>query len=173
VTAQSASLTITRGTPVTDLLTVTGLGGFFAAVDLTCTVSSSVTNTTCTLSPSSVNPGGTATLTVTANALSAQLRSDPFLHLAWQLASGLVFAAGLFLSQASRKRPRRGKLSRLGSLISLLVICLLLGTVSCGGGSNNPGSQQQPSPQPQSGTVTVQASSGSLNHTVQISVTVN
>ena len=39
LTAQSASLTITRGTPVTDVLTLTGLGGFSGSVNLTCTVS--------------------------------------------------------------------------------------------------------------------------------------
>jgi subtilase family serine protease len=174
LTAQSASLTITRGTPVTDLLTLTGLGGFSASVNLTCTVSAGVTNTTCTLSPASVSPGGTATLTVTAASTSAKLRVRPFLHPGWQLASGLVFAAGLFFSGESRPNRRRRKLSRLGNLFGVVLICVLLGTVSCGGGSgSNTVSQQQPSSQPQSGAVTIQASSGSLNHTSQINITVN
>ena len=174
LTAQSGSLVIARGTPVTDLLTVTGLGGFSSTVNLTCTVSAGVTNTTCTLSPTSVSPGGTATLTVTATSTSAKLRTRPFLHPGWQLASGLVFAAGLLFSGASRTDRRRRNGSRLGSLLGLFLISVLLGTVSCGGGgSNSTVNQQQPSPQPQSGAVTVQASSGSLNHAVQVSVTVN
>ena len=40
VSAQSQSLTITRGTPATDTLTVTGLAGFSQTVDLSCSVSS-------------------------------------------------------------------------------------------------------------------------------------
>jgi subtilase family serine protease len=173
VTAQSASLTIARGTPVTDVLTVTGLGGFSSVVNLTCTVSAGVTNTACTLSPTSVNPGGTATLTVTATSTSAKLRGRPSIRPGWQLASGFVFAAGLFFSAASRPDRRRRR-RRLGELLGIFVMCGLLGTVSCGGGgSNSMVNQQQPSPQPQSGAVTVQASSGNLNHTVQINVTVN
>src|SRR5271165_750906 len=173
VTAQSTSLAITAGTPVTDLLTVTGLAGYSAGVNLACTVSSTLTNTTCTVNPGSVTPGGTATLTVTASTLSAKLRVNPFLQLGWQMASGLVFAAGLFFSRTSRRDLRRREFGRCAGVLGLFVICVLLGTVSCGGGGSNAVSQQQPVPQPQSGTVTVQANSGSLNHTVEISVTVD
>ena len=105
--------------------------------------------------------------------MSAKLRANPFLHLGWQLASGFVFAAGIVLQPSIAQRPGEETCGAVGSLLGLFMICVLLGTVSCGGGSNNSVSQQQPIPQPQSGTVTVQASSGSLNHTVQISVTVN
>src|SRR5271167_2393200 len=66
LTAQSASLTLTRGAPTTDLLTVTGLAGYSTGVSLTCTVSSTLTNTSCSVNPGSVTPGGMATLTVTA-----------------------------------------------------------------------------------------------------------
>jgi len=173
LTAQSASLTITPGTPVTDPLTVTGLAGYSNGVNLACTVSSTLTNTTCTVNPSSINPSGTATLTVTASSLSAKLRVNPFLPLGWKLASGFVFAAGLFFSRTSRRDLRRREFGRCAGVLGLFVICVLLGTVSCGGGGSNAVSQQQPVPQPQSGTVTVQANSGSLNHTVEISVTVN
>jgi subtilase family serine protease len=168
VSAQSGSLSITRGTPATDVLTVTGLAGFSAGVNLTCSVSSTLTNTACSISPGSVNPGGTATLTVTASPLSARLRANPFLHPAWQMASGFLFVAGLFLPRGYR----RGR-ARFRTLLSLLAICVMLSAVSCGGGgsANNP--PQSSPPAPQSGTVTVQASSGSLNHSVQIGVTVN
>src|SRR5208283_1487455 len=119
VTAQSTSLAITAGTPVTDLLTVTGLAGYSSGVNLTCTVSSTLTTTTCTVNPGSVNPGGTATLIVTASSLSAKLLVNPFLHLGWQVNGGFVFAAGLFFSQVSRRGPRRRRLSRCGSLFGL------------------------------------------------------
>jgi len=173
VTAQSASLTITSGTPVTDVLTVTGLAGYSSGVSLTCAVSSTLTTTSCTVNPGSVTPGGTATLTVTASPLSAKLRVNPFLRLGWQLASGFVFAAGLLFTRTSRRDKRHRKFGRQGTLLGLFLICMLLGTVSCGGGSGSTSAPQQSSPQPQNGTVIVQATSGSLNHTVLISVTVN
>jgi subtilase family serine protease len=167
VTAQSDSLAITRGFPVTDLLTVTGLAGYSTSVSLTCMVSATLTNTTCSVNPGSVTPGGTATLTVTATSLTANLHADPLLDFGWPIASSLVFAVGLFFTRPSRRDERRRNRF---SLLGLFILCILLGTVSCGGGGSN-SSQQQPVPQPQTGTVTIQATSGSLNHTVVISVT--
>jgi subtilase family serine protease len=173
LTAQSTSLTITRGTPATDLLTLTGLAGYSTAVNLTCSVSSTLTSTTCLISPSSVSPGGTATLTVTAALLSARLRANPLLRPAWEITNGLVFAAGLLLTGTSRRKSRRGKLGGYSGLLGLLMMCVLLSTVSCGGGGGANNVAQSSPPAPQSGTVTVQATSSNLNHSLQISVTVN
>lgn len=172
LTAQSLSLSITRGTAATDMLTVTGLAGYSSGVNLTCSVSSTLSNTTCSITPGNVSPGGTASLTVTANPLSAGLRPRPGQWRAWEMANGLVFAAGLLFSRTSRRRTLRGKSIRNSALSGLLAICLLMVAVSCGGGSST-GSPQQFVPQPQSGVVTVQATSGSLNHNLQIGVTVN
>ena len=170
VTAQSQSLTVTRGTPATDTLTVTGLAGFSQTVSLSCVVSSTLTGTTCSVSPSSVAPGGTATLTVTASPLAGMLRVNPFLRHPGGWMAGFVFAAGLLLTRP--KAPRRKRNGRWSAMLMLLLIGTLMVTVSCGGGG---GSSQQASspPGPQSGTVTVQASSGDLNHNVSIAVTVN
>ena len=171
LTAQTGSLSITRGTPATDVLTVTALAGYPAAVTLTCSISSTLTNTTCSITPGTVNPSGTATLTVTASPLSGMLHTNPFLQPGWGMMNGFVFAA-VFFTGTSRREPRSGKPNRCFGLLSLLGIALLLITISCGGGSSN-GNPQQAAPQPQSGVVTVQATSGSLNHSVQISVTVD
>ncbi len=54
----------------------------------------------------------------------------------------------------------------------LLLIGILTLATSCGGGSSS-SQQASPPPAPQSGTVTVQASSGDLNHNISIAVTVN
>ena len=170
--AQSTSLSIVRGTPVTDTLTLTGLAGFSSSVSLTCSVSPTVTNTTCSISPSSVTPSGTATLTVTAGSLSAELRSSPRFHFGL-FANGLFFAAGMFFVGTSRGNARRKRWTGWKGLLGSLIMCALLGAVSCGGGGNSNSSPQQLAPQPQSGTVTVQATSGALNHTVAIGVTVN
>jgi subtilase family serine protease len=163
VSAQSVSLNITRGTPATDTLTVTGLAGYSVSVNLTCSVSAALTNTICSVSPASVNPGGTATLTVTANSLTSSL----WLHGGWKVASGLIFAIALFVPRTSRGQRK------CFPVFYPLAIAMLLVTVSCGGGGSNTPSSQQSIPQPLTGLVTVQATSGSLSHDVEISVTVN
>ena len=172
VSAQNGSLTLVRGTPATDLLTVTGLAGYSASVSLTCTVSSTLTITTCSVNPASINPNGTATLTVTASPLSARLRPNPLLRIGWQVANGLVFAAGLLFAKNSRGKSRPSKSSLQTSLFGLFTLCVLLGMISCGGGGGD-SNPQQSTPQLQSGTVTVQATSGSLNHSLEITVTVD
>jgi subtilase family serine protease len=171
ISAQSPSLSITRGTPATDTLTVTGLAGFSQTVSLSCVVSPTLTGTTCSVNPSSVTPGGTATLTVTASPLAGMLRANPLLpHPSGWLGAGFVFAAGLLLGRPKAPRSRRNGWR--GMMLRLLVIGILLLTVSCGGGGG--GSQQASSPPgPQIGTVTVQASSGDLSHNLSIAVTVN
>jgi subtilase family serine protease len=173
LSAQSASLTLTRGTPATDVVTMTGLAGYSMGANLTCTVSATLTNTTCLINPATINPNGTATLTVTANSLSATLRGNPFLRPAWEMANGLLFAAGFLLTRSSRRRSRLGKFSRSRALLGCFAVCLLAATVSCGGGGGNSNPPQSSPPAPQGGTITVQGTSGSLNHSVQITVTVN
>ncbi|HZL69613.1 MAG TPA: S53 family peptidase [Candidatus Limnocylindrales bacterium] len=173
ISAQSQSLTVTRGTPVTDTLTVTGLAGFSQTVNLSCVVSSTLTGTTCSVSPSSVAPGGTATLTVTASPLAGMLRVNPlFLHPGGWMETGFAFAAGLLLTRAKPTRTRRKQSGRWSAMLMLLLIGILTLTTSCGGGSSS-SQQASPPPAPQSGTVTVQASSGDLNHNLSIAVTVN
>ncbi len=174
ISAQSQSLTINRGTPVADTLTVTGLAGFSQAVTLSCSASSELTATTCSVSPSSVAPGGTATLTVTASPLAGMLRINPlFRHPGGWMEAGFVFAAGLLLTRAKSTRARRkrnGRWSaRRGGLMLLLIVTLMV-TISCGGGSSQ---QASSPPSPQSGTVTVLGSSGVHAHSVTIAVTVN
>ncbi|MGA3315832.1 MAG: hypothetical protein ABSC64_05270 [Candidatus Korobacteraceae bacterium] len=170
VSAQSQSLTITRGTPVTDTLTVTGLSGFSQTVNLSCSVSSTLTGTTCSVNPSSVTPGGTASLTVTASPLAGMLRVNPlFRHPGGWRETGFVLAVGILLTRAKPTRARRKRNGRWSTMLMLLLIVSLTSTISCGGGS-----QQASSPVgPQSGEVMVQASSGDLNHSVSIAVTVN
>ena len=171
VSAQSSGLTLTRGTPATDTLTVSGLGGFSATVNFTCVVSSTLTATSCSVDPSSVTSSGTATLTVTASPLAGMQRLAPFLRFGRSgFGMGVVFAGILLVGKGpSRKRKK----IRARAMLMLFVLAVLMATVSCGG-SSNPGTQEASSPPaPQTGTVTVQASSGDLSHNVVITVTVN
>ncbi|MGB7554822.1 MAG: S53 family peptidase [Candidatus Korobacteraceae bacterium] len=171
VAAQSTSLAITRGTPVTDTLTVAGLAGFSQTVNLSCVVPSTLTATTCSVSPSSVTPGGTATLTVTASPLAGLLWVNPlFVHPGGWL-GGFVFAAGLLLAGVNPTRTPRKRRARSSAM--LLLVGMLTITISCGGGSGTTTQQAASPPAIQVGTITVQASSGDLNHNVSIAVTVN
>ena len=171
VTAQTQSLTITRGSPVTDTITVAGLAGYSAGVILSCSVSGSLSATTCSIAPSGVNPGGTATLTVSATSLAGLRRKPAFLPPGWSMAGNSMFVAGFLLSRG--RKPRRGRRSTLKSLVLGLFICALAGTISCGGGSGAGSSQQNTIPSFQTGTVTVLGTSGERQHTVEITVTAN
>jgi subtilase family serine protease len=168
VTAQSPSLTVIRGTPATDTLTVTGLAGFSQNVSLACVVSPTLTGTTCSVSPNSVAPGGTTTLTVTASPLAGGLHVNPLFRRPRGWMAIFVFAAGLLLTRA---KPTQGRKNGRWAAMLLLIATLMV-TLSCGGGSGSSQGTSSP-PAPQNGTVTVQASSGDLNHNVSISVTVN
>ncbi len=171
ISVQNQVLNVTRGTPATDILTVTGLAGYSQTVSLSCNVSSELISTTCSVSPSSVTPGGTATLTITASPLAGMLRRNPaFRHPAGWMETGLMFAAGLLLSGAKPTRSRGKRSSRCSAMLTLLLIVTLMGTVSCGGGGS---SRQASLSGAQSGSVTVEGTSGILAHSVTVAVTVN
>jgi hypothetical protein len=170
ISAQSQTITLARGTPITDTLTVTALAGFSQTVNLACSVSSTLTGTTCSVSPSSVTPGGTATLTVTASTLAGMRRANPVFQHRGDWMAGFVFAAGVLLAGAKPTRTRRKRSGRWSAMV--LLIGTLTITTSCGGGGSSSEQASSP-PAPLSGIVTVQASSGALNHSVIIAVTVN
>jgi subtilase family serine protease len=171
IAAQNPGLTINRGTPVTDVIAVTGLAGFSQTVALSCAVSG-LDATTCSLSPTSVTPGSTATLTVTASPLAGIRRVNPlFRHPGGWMETSLVFAAGLLLTRRKSTPARSKRSGRWSAMLMLLVIATLMATVSCGGGSS--GAQQASPVGPEIGTVTVTGTSGVLVHSIDITVTVN
>jgi len=118
---------------------------------------------TCKISPNSVTPGNTATLTVNAAALVASLAPPRFeragvFSIAWLPLGlvGCVLAAGL-----DKKRGGTWLLCLLAMLVTILL-------AACGSSSTNGGG-----PPPQDYTVTVTATSGALQHSTNINVTVN
>src|SRR5262249_11925785 len=134
-------------------------------IALACAVSSGPSPMpACRISPNSVTPGNTATLTVNAAALVASLAPPRFeragvFSIAW-LPLGLVgcgLAAGL-------DKKRRG--TRLLCLLAMVAILL----AACGSGSS---STNGGGPPPQNYTVTVTATSAALQHSTNINVTVN
>jgi len=160
--ASSTSLTLSAGGQATDTIIVGPPYG--NPVDLSCTVSGPSPAPTCELSTTSVTPGptyGTATLTITAPSAAAmqapyqRLRPNRLAYAAW-----LPLAFGITLIGAPKRR--RGTLL-LGGFVQLLALSL----VACGGGSGGGGNQG-----PTNYTVTVTGTSGSIQHTAQVTVTV-
>jgi pseudomonalisin len=169
VAASPSSLTITHGTSATSSIAVTASGGFAGTVTLSCTVTSSLGASTCSLTPTSVGAGQTSTLTISATSTAA-LRSLPLPGHHGSTGFGFGLAAVCFIPWGGGSRARRRLLRQLS--LSLLGLALVVGLVACGGGgsSNNNNNNNFT---PLSGTVTVQAVSGSLTHSVSIPVTIN
>ena len=169
VAASPSSLTITHGTTATSSIAITATGGFSGSVALTCTVSSSLGATTCSLNPTSVSAGASSTLTIVATS-SAALHAPPLPgHLGIEFSFGL--AAVCFIPWKGSSRPRRRLLRQIS--LSLLGLVLMVGLIACGGGGSNSNNNNNNNFTPISGTVTVQGVSGSLSHSVSIPVAID
>ncbi len=134
---------------------------FAGAVTFTCAVSSSLTNTTCSISNSVSGGSGTAALTLN-NTSSANLiprwKSLPPVGPLPFLAIGTALFGLLILTQQRKWLP-----------VGFAALCLLTAT-SCGNGSSV---GSQPVSHSLTGTVTVTGTSGILQHTITIPVTVS
>jgi len=167
IKAASTSLTAQRGGQVTDVITIAPQNGSFgSAIQLACTVSGSTPTATCALSPNPITPGAssvTSTLTVTAPGLSAGLApfsvSRPSAPLYAVFLPIILLGFGL----ASPKPKQRRRQLWLLCTLFLAFVALQGG---CGGGST------PPPPPPLNYTVTVTATSGAIQHTTNVSVTV-
>ncbi|MGA8075124.1 MAG: FG-GAP-like repeat-containing protein, partial [Candidatus Acidiferrales bacterium] len=166
ITPASASLTMQAGASASDVLSIAAQSGFAGSVQLTCSVAGGSPAPSCAISPQSVTPGNSATLTVNAAGLSAwawpRIEQTPTL-----LAAGLSFAISLALIGciwAIACDKKRGWLNAL--CVVALGATTLLG--ACGGGST----ASSPPPAAQTFTVTVTATSGGIQHSTSIDVTV-
>ncbi len=170
LSANPTTLALVRSGTGNSTIAVTATGGVLpgGSVNLTCTVSSSLGASTCSLSPTSVNPGQNSTLTVTATSSSA-LRGSPMQGSPWSVAFSFGLAAVFLIP--GRCTGRLGRRVLRNIFLSALGLILVVGIVSCGGGGSN--NSNNNSVTPLSGTVTVQATSGSLTHSVIIPVTIN
>ena len=167
LSANPTSLSLSRGATGSSTITVTATGGpLGGSVALTCSVSSGLGTTTCSLSPSTVNAGQTSTLSVVATNSAALHRDRLPGHMGVELSFGL--AAVCFIPFG---RGRRGAWLLRNLMLSALGLVLVMGMFACGGGGGN--NSNNNSSTPLNGTVTVQAVSGSLTHSVSIPVTIN
>jgi hypothetical protein len=164
--------TIQAGSVANYNVTVSPVGGSFPyAVKLTC--SGVPAQTSCGLSPNVVTPGvGTATSRLTITATSSVARSAPHRRLrrapvyaVWIQMQGI----GLFGIVLATLKGRARKL-RVLALLAVTIVALLFMT-SCAGGTGI-------APLPQTGTspgtytLTVSGASGSLQHSLFVTLTV-
>ena len=167
--AASASLTAQRGAQVTDVITIATQNGFSKPIQLSCAVTGSTPLANCSLTPNSVTPGAssvTSTLTITAPTQSARLipRSEgqpsrPLYAVFLPIPLSLI---GLGLASCKSRNRTRSLL-----LLCSLTLALVVLQVGCGGEGSAP-----PPPPPLNYTVTVTANSGAIQHTTQVTVSV-
>ncbi len=178
--SSSTSATITPGGTASYQVTLKPINGFAAAVSLSCAGAPSAAN--CSLSPSSASLDGTnavnvsVSVTTTAASLprptrrwpplvrSASRRFDPYLLLS-------LFGIALFVT-GERVRRQRGHGLRIKLFLPVLMAMAL---ASCGGGGGTAPSGPPADPPTPTGTytLTLQGTSGSLSHSINLTLTVN
>ncbi|MGH9436545.1 MAG: S53 family peptidase [Terriglobia bacterium] len=156
------ALALSHGASASANITVAPSAGFGAAVSFTCTVSSTLTNTTCAI-PGTVSGSGTATVTVTSGSSAGVAPRPSYPDIEWGIAAALA-AFGLLLLLWPRKRAR---------LAAIALAALSIAAVSCGDGSGGgSGASMTLQPAAQNGTVTVTGTAGVMTQTTTLSVTV-
>jgi len=170
--AVSAPASVSAGQSASYTLTLTPLSGFTDTLQITCAEPSSLTESTCTASPASVTPKGSAaaTVTVTVTTTATQSRGaprfrfpglwsgpwpgHPGLPLAWLLVLGMLAALRL---RPRTSAPRR-RLARLATGWAIITLVAVL-WAACGGG----GGGSSPSPPPPAPVVSLSPSSLTFN----------
>jgi hypothetical protein len=154
--ANPTSLSVSAGHTVTTAISINALHGFSQSVTFFC--SDLPWGATCAFSPAAVTGAGSTMLSISAPASSASSNRPTFTTLVLALLIGCL-------------PLRRGRIGGAYWLITIgTITCLSLS--ACGGSSANK-SGSPGSPSSNSYTVTVQATSESLVHAVQLNLTVN
>ena len=163
IAAMLASLTVSPGSETMDTITVTPQNGFNSAVTFTC--SGLPSGVTCAMVPDTITPTfgnpakTTLTIAASASASNPHPARNPFLP-----AAGLALAGCLVVF--TRRRSVRLW------LLPLVAIAVFGALSACGGGGSTGGGGGGGGGSTTS-TVTVTATSGSIQQTAQITLTVN
>ena len=165
--ADATSLSVRRGGSVSTTASIYPEGNSFdTAITLTCAIDGPSPKPSCTLSPATLTPGPNhvvSTLTITAAALSASLTAPWFDQGGRLYAAGLPFGVlGFVLATGFDKKRRR-----------MWALCLLITATAILPAACGSGSSLTEDPPPQNYTVTVTATSGTIQHSTQVIVTVN
>jgi hypothetical protein len=168
LTSASANLIVQNGGQATDVITIAPLNGRWdSAVQLSCVVAGPSPMPTCGLSQRSVKPGAnavTSTLTVTMPTIGAARPMPHKTGAAYALFAPLAF--GFVLAGISRRRWRT--FCNVWAIAIVMIVSLL--QAACGGNGSS-GSQTATQNFP-SYTVTVTATSGSIQQVSQVAVIV-
>jgi uncharacterized protein (TIGR03118 family) len=187
IAASPTTATITAGQSTSIMLSVNGLNGFNSAVTFSC--SGQPANTSCTFNPNTVTPasGGAVTTTLSVATTMPGTPYHPMLILSkngrgpWSyLAMGLLLIAALALRKFAFPGAENLKLGRrrirafgLVGVAGLILAGLSLLSISgCGGGSSN-GNAANPGTPAGTTTLVVTATSGSISHSTNITLTVH
>jgi DNA-binding beta-propeller fold protein YncE len=175
----TTSATVSPGGQATYPLVISPLDGATLPGAVTLTVSGLPSGASATFTPSTLaaNSGTTdvkLTLTLPGQAAALPLKI-PFRRGPAPLSLGLIL---LPFAGRMRRASRRLKGARLKSMICLLVLALaaltsLVGLTGCGGGAGSTLTATSPTPTSQSYTLTVVATSGSLSHSIPVTLTVD
>ena len=157
-----SSETIQSGQDAGANITVTPLNGFWSTITFSCT--GAPAGYSCNLSPQAANPQGdvlqvSVEIAPTSSAANGKQQGMPLLALA-SLALGALWL-----------RQRRGRFG--AYLLLLAAVVTSAGLLSTCGGGGTGGGGTNPQPQPTTSTVTISATSGSLTHQVQLTLTVD
>jgi hypothetical protein len=171
----SGNITVAPGATSgnTSTITVTPSGGFTGAVNLSCAVTTSITNPfdapTCSV-PASVTISGTtaatATLTVTTTAATSGALTKPLDR--FFLGGGATLAMLFLFGMPGRRKPWRG-------MFALVAILLVGGAIGCGGKSGT-GTTGSKGTTAGAYTVTVtgkDAATGQITSSTPVTLTVN
>lgn len=170
LSASSDSDTITPGSTATYALKVSPVGGSFTnTVKLSC--SGVPADATCSLSSSSVTPSGTVPVTVTIATAAASARAIPTNGLHHQPLAAFWTLPGFGLFGMMLVAPKRRLKEHAARIAIVLAICALLFTVGCAGGTGI-AQQNQSGTTPGNYTITVTGTSGGLQHSVTMTLTV-
>jgi hypothetical protein len=138
ISAKPASLTVKQGSSGSVTFTVTPQNGFNQAVSFTCDSSTLPKGVTCSFSPASVTPNGTAavtsTLTIATTGATVAALDGRTTHGSGLLHGGaalalLVFGIPVFGLPGARRRFWPG-------VLMLLVLSIGGGIIGCGGGGS-------------------------------------
>jgi len=162
----AASATVAPGGSANLMISAAAVGGFNSQISLTCTAPSGLT---CSLSPSTISPGGTSSSTLTISAASTA-PSGGYGALRMPGMMGLLPALGLFgtVLTTRKRKPLTRKSIGWMSLLGLL-LCVSLFALGCGSSSSN----KPTTPASGQTTVMVTGTSGSLSHSSTVTVTIN
>ncbi len=159
LSAQSAM--VSAGGSANLMVSASAVGGFNSQISLSCAAPAGLS---CAFSPSAISPGSSgssATLTISAN--SAPPSNGYKSTTMAALLPGLGIFGTLLIGRKRKPRKRKSILWMSG-LGLLLLVCFF--AIGCGGGSSNKPATSQVN-------VTVTGTSGSLQHSSVVAVTIN